>query len=282
MTDTTFDFGRALRGDHASPYDDDIDGKTAPAVMDLNKSVIAVRPAAGAWSSVHDLAKYASMELTKGKLPDGKTYIGEEALLARRKPQVPMGEFATYGMGLIIDNEWGIPIVHHGGDIIGFHSDMFWIPDADVGGVILGNGPAWLFTWRFVRKTVEVLFDGKAEAEDDAAARIVQQKAGISAERKRLTIPPNPDVVSKLAKKYTNPSLGDIVVTRNGAACGFDFGGWSTPVASRKNTDGTMSLVVIAPGAPDDTRAFVAGQKDGKRTLVLREMQHEYVFVQAD
>jgi CubicO group peptidase (beta-lactamase class C family) len=282
MSDTTFEFVRALRGEHATAYDDDIDGTMAPAVMDLNKSVVPWRPAVGAWSSVHDVAKYVTMELANGKLPDGETYVGEEALLARRKPQVSMGEFATYGMALVVENEWGVPIVHHGGDMIGFHSDMFWIPEADVGGVILGSGPAWLMTRPFIRKMLEVLFDGKAEAEDDAAARIAAYKADILAERKRLSIPPDPLVVSKLAKKYRNAALGDIVVAASGAVRTFDFGGWKTPVASRKNDDGTLSLVAIAPGAPADTRTFVVGQKDGKRALVLRDRQHEYVFIAAE
>jgi hypothetical protein len=38
----------------------------------------------------------------------------------------------------------------------------------------------------------------------------------------------------------------------------------------------------VSAGAPADTRTFTLGEKDGKRTLVLRDMQHEYVFIAAD
>ena len=279
MTDTTFDFKRALAGDVAIGHDDDIDGKTAVAVMDLNRSVIPVRPAGGAWSSVHDMTKYVMMELAGGKLPGGKRYISEEALLARRKPQVPIGEFATYGMGLMVDSEWGVPVVHHGGDIIGYHSDMFWIPDANVGGVILTNGPGYLIRRAFLRKTLEVLFDGQPEADDDAAAAIAEFKAGLAVERKRLTSPPDGEVAAKLAKKYTNAALGDITVGGDGPQRTFDFGGWKSPMASRKNDDGTVSMVTIAPGATGVE--FVIGDRDGKRALVVRDMQHEYVFTEA-
>jgi CubicO group peptidase (beta-lactamase class C family) len=279
MTDTTFDFKRALAGDAAIGHDDDIDGKPAEVVMDLNRSVIPVRPAGGAWSSVHDMTKYVAMELAGGKLPDGKTYISPEALLARRAPQVPIGEFATYGMGLMVDTEWGIPVVHHGGDLVGYHSDMFWIPDAGVGGVILTNGPGYLIRRAFMRKTLEVLFDGQPEADDDAAAAIAEFKAGIAVERKRLTSPPDADVTAKLAKKYSNAALGDIVVGGDGPQRTFDFGGWKSPMASRKNDDGTVSMVTIAPGATGIE--FVVGDRDGKRALVVRDMQHEYVFAEA-
>src|SRR6185437_2713186 len=197
-----------------------------------------------------------------------------------RKPQVPVGEFATYGMGLMVDSEWGVPVVHHGGDMVGFHSDMFWIPDANVGGVILTNGPGWLIRRAFLRKTLEVLFDGQPEAEEDAAGAIAELKAQLAAERPRLTIPPDPAVVAKLAKHYKNPALGSIAVTVSGGACTFAFGGWKSAMATRKNDDGTTSLMTIAPGA--DGFGFVVGSRDGKRTLVVRDMQHEYVFTEAD
>jgi hypothetical protein len=148
-----------------------------------------------------------------------------------------------------------------------------------VGGVILSNGPGWLIRRAFIRKTFEVLFDGKPEADDDMAAGIAQFKAELGAERPRLTIPPDPQVTGKLAKRYTNAALGDIVVRTEGPAVTFDFGGWKSPVATRKNDDGTMAIATIAPGA--DGFAFVVSDRDGKRALVLHDMQHEYVFVEA-
>jgi CubicO group peptidase (beta-lactamase class C family) len=276
MSDTTFDFGRALRGNVAMPHEYDIDGKIAPAVMDLNRSIVPVRPAGGAWSNVRDMSKYVLMELAKGALPDGKRYIGEEALLARRAPQVAIGEFVTYGMGLEVDREWGVSVVHHGGDIIGYHSDMFWIPEANVGGVILTNGPGFLIRRAFIRKTLEMLYDGHPEAEEDAASAITRYKASVAVMRSRLGVPPDPGVASSLAKRYTNAELGDVAIT----GTTLDFGGWKTPFATRKNDDGTVSIVTTAPGGMGII--FTIGTtKDGKRTLVVRDMQHEYVFVEA-
>jgi len=279
MTETTLNLDTALRSpDHAGAHEYDVDGKIAPAVMDMNRSVTPVRPAGAAWSTVHDMTKYVSMELANGKLPDGKTYVSQEALLERRKPQVAIGEFATYGMGLMVDSEWGVPVVHHGGDMIGFHSDMFWIPSAGVGGVILTNGPGWLIRRAFLRKTLEVLFDGQPEAEEDAAASIDEIKTQIAAERPRLTIPPDPAVTGKLAKRYTSDVLGDIVVTSAGTTWTFDFGGWKSTVASRKNDDGTVAMVTTSPGA--DGFTFVVADRGGKKALVVRDMQHEYVFLE--
>ena len=52
MKSTTFDYARAQAGDHAAPHAPTIDGKPALAVMELNYSIIPLRPAGAAWSNV--------------------------------------------------------------------------------------------------------------------------------------------------------------------------------------------------------------------------------------
>ncbi len=173
MTATTFDFARALgSANHATAHAPGVDGKPALAMMDINYAVIPVRPAGAAWSSVRDMLKYVQMELDEGKLPGGAPYVSRDALLARRKPQVSIGQDVTYGMGLMVDTKYGIPVVHHGGDLIGYHSDMIWLPEHNVGAVILTNAdPGWTLRGAFRRKLLEVLFDGRPEADADVAAQ---------------------------------------------------------------------------------------------------------------
>ena len=276
MRETTFDFGRAEKTNHAEPHAPDIDGKPAKALMSVNYSVISVRPAGAAWSSVNDMLKYVSMELADGKLPDGTTYIEEEPLLERRKPQVYMSKDDSYGMGLMVDRTYGVPVVHHGGDMIGYHSDMIWLQQQNVGAVILTNGnPGWLIRSRFRRKLLEVLFDGRPEADDLLAADAKSFFAEIAAERKLLTEPADATESTKLAKHYWNASLGDIDVSMPSGKTYFDFGEWKSEVATKKNPDGTISFETTAPGVSGFE--FVVGT-GGKKTLTLRDAQHEYVF----
>jgi CubicO group peptidase (beta-lactamase class C family) len=280
MTDTTFDYAAAMKRDHATGYGPDPDGKL-DVVVDVNRAAIAVRPAGEAWSSVHDVAKYVAMELARGKLPGGKTLVSEPTLLERRKAQLRIGEFTTYGMGLRVETEFGIPVVHHGGALSGYYSDMFWLPDQGVGGVILTNAwPGWLFNRPFLRRTLEVLFDGRPEADEDLASAIETYQADMSKERARLTIPPDPDAAAKLARHYVSPTLGDLAVTAHGPERTFDFGEWKSPIASRKNDDGSTSFVTIGHGVAGWIE-LVPAERDGKRALVVRDMQHEYAFVEA-
>jgi CubicO group peptidase (beta-lactamase class C family) len=276
MTSTTFDFKQALAGNHAAAHAPDVNGKPAPAVMDVNYSVIPVRPAGGAWSNVRDMLKYVQMELDEGLLPGGTRYIARDTLLARRTPQVSIGQDVTYGMGLMVDRTYGTPVVRHGGDLIGYHSDMIWLPEHKVGAVILTNAdPGWVLRGLLDRKLLEVLFDGRPEADADLTAQAKSFFEQLAADRKLLTVPAAAADAGKLAARYANDSLGEITVRRNGAATVFDFGEWKSEVATRQNPDGTVSFVTISPGIMG--LEFVVGSGP-KPTLIVRDAQHEYVF----
>ncbi len=276
MKSTSFDFTRALAGNHASPHAPNIDGKPAKALMAVNYAVVPLRPAGAAWSSVRDMLKYVSMELADGKLPDGKTYISKQSLLDRRTPQVSIGKDLTYGMGLMVDTTYGVPVVHHGGDLIGYHSDMIWLPQQKVGAVVLTNGnPGWLIRSHFSRKLLEVLFDGRPEADSLLSADARSFFASLAADRKLLTVPADARESAKLASHYVNAALGDIAVSKSGDATIFDFGEWKSEVATRRNPDGTISFLTIVPGVTGSE--FVAGSGP-KQTLIARDGQHEYVF----
>ena len=144
--------------------------------------------------------------------------------------------------------------------------------------MILTNGELGaVLHGQFRRKLFELLFDGKPEAEASVAAAAKNQRQGLEAERKQIVIPADPAEVAKLAPKYRSAELGEVTVKKAGAATMFDMGEWKIEVATRKNTDGTVSFVTI--GAALIGQNFVAGATAaGKRTLTLRDAQHEYVF----
>jgi CubicO group peptidase (beta-lactamase class C family) len=277
MKSTTFDNRRAWSGNHAFPHADDVDGKPSIADMGLNYSVTALRPAGGVWTSAHDLIRYVQLEIGRGVLPDGKRLVSEENLLMRRQPQVRIGEDAAYGMGLEVDKTWGVEVVHHGGSLAGYKSDLMFLPDYGVGAVILtnaDNGGMLLDT--FQRRLLEILFDGKPEAAGNLDSAVANYRADRAKQRERLTIPAAPDQVAKLAPHYHNAALGEIDVIRQRGSTTFDFPEYKSAVASRHNDDGTTSFITITPGL--DGFEFVVGDRAGKPILTIRDAQHEYVF----
>ena len=279
MNATTFSYAKALAGDHASPHGNEADGKTAVASMDLNYAIIPARPAGAVWTSSADLMKYVQLEASRGKLPDGKQLISAENLVMREKPQVTLGEDSWYGMGVIVDKTYGVPVVSHGGDLSGFHSNWYLLPDSGIAVVILANSDSGvLLRDPLSRRMLEVVFDGKPEAEKEVEAAAANYKAELAKARERLVVPAAPDQVAKLAKKYTSKELGDIDVTSAGGRTVFDFGEWKSAVASRKNDDGSISFITVDPSV--NGFEFVVGEMSGKRILTLRDGQHEYVFTE--
>ena len=277
MTSTTFDMARAQKANHASPHGDDVDGKPAVADMALNYAVVPHRPAGGVWTSAHDLIRYVQMELARGKLPNGRQLVSEENLLMRRQSQIPIGEDKYYGMGLIVNSTWGVPVVHHGGSLIGYKSDMIFLPDQGIGAVLLTNAENGELLLRpFMRRLLEVAFDGEPAAEREVDSEVASYQEGIAEKRERMVVPAAADEAAKLAPHYNSSTLGEIVVRRGKKTTEFDFGEWKSSVASRKNDDGTVSFITIGPAVRGFE--FVVAEATGKRALILREGQHEYVF----
>ena len=280
MKSTTLDFARALAGNHASPHGDDVDGKPAVAKIGFNYAIVPTRPAGGVWTSAGDLIRYVQLELALGKLPNGKQLVSAENLLMRRAPQIALGEDQAYGMGLMVDSTYGIKVVHHGGSMAGYKSDLMLLPDSGIGAVLLTNSDnGGMLLHPFMRRLLEVVFDGKPEAVADVAAQAANHKATVAKERERLVVPAAPALVDGLAKHYSSKELGDLDVLNQNGVTTFDFGEWKSAVASRKNDDGTISFLTIDP--TNLGFEFVVGERGGKRVLIIRDGQHEYVFTEA-
>lgn len=277
MTSATFDYAKAQTGNYATPHGFDIDRKVEVMDMGLNDTIVSSRPAGAAWASVNDLLKYLQMEIDQGLLPDGSRYIGEAALMERREPQVAVGADDYYAMALMVENGDGIPVIDHGGDMGGFHSNMMWWPQQKVGAVILTNSDEGVYMrGPFKRRLMELMFDGNPEAEAAAAASNKANEEGFAAFRKLLQWPADAKAVEGLAPRYRNDALGELDVEREGGKTVFDVGSFKSQVATQPQPDGSLAFVTVDPVASGFP--FVRADKDGVRKLIVRDGQHEYVF----
>ncbi len=168
MKSTTFDYARAVARQPCRPA---CAGRRRQAGARGDGAELLDHPAAARGRGVEQHSGHAAVRVDGARRREAARrkdlHLEASSLLDRRAPQVAIGKDETYGMGLMVDTEYGIPVVHHGGDMVGYHSDMIWLPDQNVGAVILTNGdPGWLLRSQFRRKLLEVLFDGKPEADD--------------------------------------------------------------------------------------------------------------------
>jgi CubicO group peptidase (beta-lactamase class C family) len=280
MRNTTFDLKLGESGNWARPHGLDVEGRLVEIPNDFNHLITPHRPAGGAWSTAADMARYAQLEISKGLTPEGKRLVSEANLLERRKRGVPLGENGWYGMGLMERIVAGVPVVTHGGTLQGYHSSFYVLPDSGIGAVILTNSdPGASMLAPFLRRLLEVTYDGKPEAVQEVAAAATRLKAQAQAKRQRLTVPGDATVLASLATTYRSPDGAIIRLSDKGGAKWLKAGFIEGPVATRKNADGSVSLVSVGGGSIG-VDALV-GNQNGRRTLTIRDSQHEYVYTEA-
>lgn len=280
MKSTTFDFGIAKSREHASPHGEDLDRNFVPVPLSDEEFVVSVRPAGAAWSNLHDMERVVAMELAKGKDDKGHTFVSEKNLLERRTPQVKITDKATYGLAMFVESKYGVNVMGHGGNTHGFTSDMLFLPDHDVGVVLLtnGDGSANYIREALKRRLLEILFDGKPEASQKLSFRLEQEAAAVAKERAKIDAP-DQAWLTDLVGTYKNASLGTVKVRMDGKKALFDAGEWKSAVARKREDDGTVKLVLVDP--PFVGMEFSTTSPNGKKTLTLDASQQTYVFERA-
>ncbi|MBA8980632.1 CubicO group peptidase (beta-lactamase class C family) [Clostridium saccharobutylicum] len=98
-------------------------------------------------SNLTDMLKWLSLHLNKGKV-NGNQIISEKTINELHSPQIPCQlfplnldelQFSSYGLGWFIESYRGRKHVNHGGNIDGFCSYTSFLPDENIGIVILTN-----------------------------------------------------------------------------------------------------------------------------------------------
>lgn len=280
MTDTTFDMAKGMAGNHADPSVLDINGKAIVAPQALNYQFYPFRPAGGAWSTPHDVAQYVMLELNEGVAPSGRRLVSAANLLERRRHNVPVSQDTWYGMGLEVRKRYGVDVVFHGGSLLGYQTNWFALPGAGVGAVVLTNSDEGVnLLDPFLRRLIEVLWDGRPEAAARVTAAAASSQAGLAALRAKLTMGEDALAALNLAPRYRNASLGEIAFVKAGGVTHIKVGPFDDTVAAQKNPDGTSSVVMTGPDLTGFD-ALVGKDAAGKRTLTMRDGQHTYVYTE--
>lgn len=183
MSQTTFDFNAAIAdANHASPHAFDVVvSDLAVLPLDWERFILPVAPAGASWSTIEDMAFYLTTHLNRGVAPSGTAVVSAANLSETQQAAINIAGDIDYGMGWVIDTYNGLPLIWHSGGTQGFASDIAFLPDANLGVVVLSNkGNADNFT-RSVREYVFELSFG-LEHEADARYRTTQAAADAALE----------------------------------------------------------------------------------------------------
>ncbi|XXX80091.1 serine hydrolase [Sorangium sp. So ce134] len=279
MKATTFDVGAVRRADHASAHDRSPAYEMVPTPFPATAWTGPLDPSWGAWSNVRDLSRVLAMEMGKGKMPEGKRVVSEANLLKRREPQARSGDATSYGLAFALETYRGVQVLGHPGAVWAYSSDLFFLPEHDVGAVLLSNvdSPTPFNGPVFRRKLFELLFDGRDEAREDLAYAAKTQEADFRREIGKVDLDPDRAWLDRLAGTYEHPWFGKVSIRVEGNRGVLDVGEWKSGVGRKTEEDGTVKLVLTSPpwiGWPE----FVPREADGRMTLHMRAWQRKVVF----
>lgn len=280
MRNTTFDFKRAAKREHVTPHGFDVALETHALPLEYERAVGSVAPAGGAWSTARDLARYVQLELAKGVGPDGKRLLSEAALLSRREPQTKVNDKASYGLALFLAKDRKLEIISHGGNTLGMTADVFFIPEANVGAVVLTNSQAAnAFTGAIRNRLLELWFDARPRAADGIAFAVEQRKTALAKERERLKLPPDAAWMAQFVGTWHQAALGALTIRAEGKRFVADAGEWKSAIGEYVDVDGARMLYLVDP--PLIGLTFMPRDQDGQPALVLETEQQKYAFTRA-
>jgi CubicO group peptidase (beta-lactamase class C family) len=110
-----------------------------PAIVRPQADNAATWPAGQMYSSVNDLARFATAFMDGGKL-DGRQVLPPAVITKLSAPLVPRpGDDGHYGYGLSVSDERGVHILSHGGSRTGYGSTIRLAPEHKIAVIILTN-----------------------------------------------------------------------------------------------------------------------------------------------
>ena len=288
MARSTFAVDEVLStGDYALPHAATLDGETAPVRLLADEAfVTAVAPAGALWSTAREMADYVRMQLADGVAPSGQWVVSEDNLARTRQPRVEVepGEGETppllasattgYAMGWATGTWHGQPLLSHSGGTLGFVSEVAFLPEADLGVVILTNGGALAgpFAYAVQFRLFELAFGLEPEFGPLLTELIEQGAAQLAAALADIG-PVDPAAVAPFVGRYANPDLGEVELRLEEGRFVLDVGELASELLVLG--DGDVYLFADPPLAGAPITIALSEREAGERELVLTSFEDE-------
>jgi CubicO group peptidase (beta-lactamase class C family) len=279
MSRTTFRFEEVAADlNHATPHGENVLYEYGPLPLSVERLLIPVAPAGASWSTARDMARYLMTELNRGVSPGGVRVVSAGNLGVTWQPQIAVGPDTSYGLGWFVGKYKGLRLLYHEGNTLGFTSDLALLPEADLGIVVLTNAESANAFNEAVRfRLFELAFGQPAEHD-------LQFKLDFKYQMKRMqnpevTLKPgaDPEQVAPYLRAFTNPALGDIVLSMVDGRLMLDAGEFA--VELRPRVDEAGGAVFVAYGPPLTGVSFeFKHNEDGKPAIVLLAPPDSYTF----
>ena len=215
MTRSTISFERVLTdGNYATPHGATIQGYE-PIDLSVEGFVTPIAPSGAIWSTPSEMAEFVKMMLAGGLTSDGTRLLSEGSIERLWTAQVPISATTNYGLGWILEEYKKLPVYGHGGNTLGFTSDMVLLPGANLGFVMLTNQQGSVLNALVRQRFLELVYAQEDKSSGQLASLVRQIGEGRSSAAERLQDSVDLAVLEPYFGTYSNAELGTLVLGVN-------------------------------------------------------------------
>lgn len=280
MSHTTISFDAVLADDtYATPYGYNYRNEYVPISPDLEKVLVPVAPAGVHWSTLDDMAQYMILQLNDGVAADGTRVVSVENLAEVRKPQIKVADKMSYGLGWFVSDYKGQMMIDHGGNTLGFTSEFKFLPEAQLGIVVLANAQGTnIFSGAVSERLLELVFAQESEVDQSLTfvlARIAEAGEKLAGQ---LVAELEPAAVEPYVGDYRNDAVGAMTVTLQDGVLRADFGEFASDLLPKNDDKGAFEGYMFAdPPLPGLLLSFEE-EETGQPIIVMGAGATEYRF----
>jgi CubicO group peptidase (beta-lactamase class C family) len=281
MTNSTFSFAKAqASGDYATPHGLNISFQYAPMAPEVERFLTPLAPAGALWSSARDMARYLITELNQGVSADGQRVVSQKNLAVTWEPQIAISADASYGLGWIVARSKGLRVLMHGGNTLGFSTDLTFLPEANLGIVILANAQySNLFHETVRSRLIEMVFDQPQQADAALNFALETQAKGIEEMTAGLQASVDTAAVAPYLGTFASDVLGEITLAMEGDKLVADIGEFASELRAKVDDQGkTTYLFTDPPLAAMGVPFELQKDEQGNPIIVIAVPPDTYTF----
>ncbi len=267
-------------GNVAQPHGQSLEGLQR---FDLSGEawVASIAPSGGVWSTVNDMARYLLMVINKGEL-DGIRLVSERNYTHTWQPQIQINATLSYGLGWILGEYAGNPLIFHDGNALGYTSVMGFLPEQGVGVVVLANAAYSPLPNLVLTRALELVYDQPDETTAALAEAAEQTSNSLAPNDARFKAQLDVSLFEPFVGAWHNDPLGDLTLRVDGADVIVDFGEyesrvWEVIQAATSSTE-TIYVTADAPLAGQVILRFREGGEGEVPQIILGAGAVEYSF----
>jgi CubicO group peptidase (beta-lactamase class C family) len=277
MNDSTFSFAAIEANEnHATPYGQTPLGETVPLPLSTEAVLVPMTPAGALWSNVLDMANFVITNLSEGVAPSGTPVVTAANLAVTWEPQVEISADASYGLGWIIEEYKGVPIISHGGNTFGFTSELAFLPGTDLGVTILSNQQNAILNQAVRVRLLELLYEQESEVEGLVGFSQEQVASAREELQESLVAEIDAEAVAPYLGDYHNDVLGAATLAWRDDALVLDVGEFQTELRASEDEE-DVRYVSFTPPLAGISFEFTEDE-GGNSTITFGAGVVEYTF----